>query len=118
MNKLGERCTLKWILRNRGEPDLSDEELKTIYNKMYDNFFKKYKFVQLFYLELEGWEKAIDLSLKSNIATTDLIHLATALLLDCDLLVTSDEFFCKQANKFIPSCLPEHFQKKLKELGF
>ena len=27
---------------------------------MYNNFFERYKFVDFYWLELEGWEKAID----------------------------------------------------------
>lgn len=111
MNKLGEGYTIKWILRKRSEKDLSNSEMENIYEKMYNNFFDRYKFVEFYWLTMEGWERVIELGTKSNISAPDLIHLATALECNCDFLVTSDEFFCQQAGKFIRACTPDNFKE-------
>ena len=111
MNKLGEGYTIKWILRKRYERDLSDSEMEKIYEKMYNNFFERYKFVEFYWLTIGGWEKAIEMSRKTNISSVDMIHLVTAYEANCDFLVTSDKFFCKQALKFIKACTPEKFKE-------
>ena len=117
-NKLKEGFTFKKILRKRSEKDLPKNDLENIYNKLYNSFFISYKFVQFFWLTKIGWEKAIELCRKTNISAPDIIHLATAIEAGCDILVTSDEIFCKNAIKFIPSSLPENFREELKKLNF
>ncbi len=114
LNKLGEGYTLKWILRKRNEKDLSNSEMEIIYKKMYDNFFERYKFVEFYWLTMEGWERAIELSRKTNISVNDMVHLATALEANCDFLVTNDRFFCKQASEFLPSCSSNDYKKNFK----
>jgi predicted nucleic acid-binding protein len=110
-NKLETGHTFKWILRHRDRRDLSDREIEDIYEKVYNEFFDKYKFVEFYELDIKGWERAIELSRKSNISAPDLIHLATAQELNCDFLVTNDDSFLKQAKKFMPSCASDTFVK-------
>lgn len=116
--KLSEGHTLKKILRLRYEKDLSEETLQDVYNKVYNKFFIPYKFIQFFWLTKEGWDKAIEICANSNISTSDCIHVATALEAGCDILVTSDESFEKNASKFISTCLPENFIDGLRKLNF
>ena len=118
MEKIDEGYTFKKILRTRHNKDLSEDTLKKIYERIEKQFFNQYNFIKLYDLTESGWELALGISSLSNISTPDTIHLATALETKCDLLVTSDEIFCKQADEFIYTCLPEKYEKVLKELKF
>lgn len=114
--KIEEGWTFKKILRKRDDKELSDRSLKIIYEKIKNQFFTPYKFVEFYWLTEEGIDRVIKICKESNISATDSIHLATALEVGCDLLVTSDINFCKKAENYIPTCLPENIIKKLKEL--
>jgi predicted nucleic acid-binding protein len=64
------------------------------------------------------WGKALKIKSSCCISAPDVIHLATAMEAGCDLLVTLDNFFLKEAEKYIKTCLPEQVEKSLKEMGF
>ena len=57
--------------------------------------------------------RAGDLSASTNIETTDVFHLATALEYTCDILVTSDADFLKLASELIIAVVPERIDRGL-----
>lgn len=116
--KLSEGYTIKYILRHRHEKDLSEDALQNVYKKVYNKFFIQYKFVEFYWLTKEGWDKAIDICVNSNISAPDGIHIATALDAGCDILVTSDDSFKNNSGKYIPTCLPEKVNATLRDIGF
>jgi len=117
-DKVSQGYPLKKIMRMRYDKDLSEETLDNIFDQFENKFLIPYKSMNLFDLTDHGWEIAVGICSASNISAPDSIHLATALEAGCDLLVTSDESFRKNASIFTPACLPEKFKKTLKELEF
>ena len=105
-------------MRKRYDRDLSKDALKSTYKKIQNKFSIPYKFMKFYNLTEDGWSSAFSICATTNISAPDSIHLATAKEAECDLLVTSDRFFCKNAIDFIPSCLPEKFEATLVDLGF
>ncbi len=114
--KIKEGWTFKKILRKRDDKDLSDKTLELIYTKIKNRFFTPYKFVQFYWLDEVAIEKAIKICKESNLSASDSIHLATALEVGCDLLVSTDSIFCKNAEKYLPCCSPENVNEKIKEI--
>lgn len=118
LKKLGEGDTLKKILRQRYDKDLSLEILQDVYNKVKNKFLIPYKSVSFLMLTEDGWNKATDICTNSNISAPDCIHVATALEAGCDIFVVSDEFLKKKASEFIKACLSRDTNNTLRELGF
>ena len=115
--KVAEGDDLDSILRRRYDRDLEQKQLSKIEQKVYEGIKTTYDFIDWIYLEEEGWNKAIDLCAQTNISTSDCIHLATALITGCLLLITSDEPFKKKANNHIPSVTPEEMHQILEAIG-
>jgi len=88
------------ILSRRKYKNLNDSELNEI-NERLDRFFREYDCVHPVQLIGEGWQFALDIARTTNIEPQDIIHLATALGERCNLLITGDDSFRKQAAKFI-----------------
>lgn len=91
---------LNSILRQRSNKDLTDSELNAV-NKRLDTFFKEYDCITPVQLDEEGWQFAVDITRTTNIEPADVMHLATALGVGCDLLITNDNPFMTQAIEFI-----------------
>lgn len=91
---------LNTILRQRSNKDLTDSELNEV-NARLDRFFKEYDCVTPVQLVGEGWQFALDIARTTNIEPADIMHLATALGVKCDLLITGDGPFMAQAKQFI-----------------
>lgn len=107
------------ILRIRNQRNLSGADLLKAFNKVDRLFVIPYKeIIDFVYLEGPGWDKAVELMQTLNLRSNDAIHLATALVMKCDLLVADDKHFLENALKVIPVSLPENIDEKLKELGF
>lgn len=91
---------LNTILRRRSNKDLTDSELNEV-NSQLDRFFKEYDCVTPVQLVGDGWQFSLDIARTTNIEPADIMHLATALGVNCDLLVTGDGPFMAQAKLFI-----------------
>lgn len=111
--RVAEGDDLDGILRRRYDRDLDIEQLAKVEKKVYEGIKATYEFIDWVYLEEEGWNKAIDLCSKTNVSTSDCIHLATALITGSHLMLTSDEPFKKKANDYIPSITPEEMYQIL-----
>jgi len=107
------------ILKRRNQRNLREDDLLEAFDKVDRVFVAPYKKVIDFcYLEGAGWDKAVELMQMLNLRSNDAIHLATALVMKCNLLITNDQHFLENAQKVIPASFPENIDKKLKELGF
>jgi len=91
---------LNTILRERGDPRLTDSELNEI-NSRLDKFFNEHDYITPVQLVGDGWQFALDIARTTNVQPADIIHLATALGEQCDLLVTNDSPFTSQAKQFV-----------------
>lgn len=117
-NQLGLGTHIKKAYRSLDQKDLSASDLSQTQQKIDTIFMTTYPFVEFFFLEKAGWDRALDLKATTNISAPDAIHLATAIEAGCDVLVTLDSFLIKEATNYIKTCLPEQTNKVLIELGF
>ena len=107
------------ILRERSNRNLREEDLIDAVEKVDRVFAKPYKkYIDFYYLEDEGWDKAVELMQIVNLTSEDAIHLASAFMAGCHLLVTNDQHFLKNAQKVMPASLPKDVEDNLKKLGF
>lgn len=67
----------------------------------------------LYYLDDEGWNYAMELMSEINIHSTDAIHLATAIKSGCDLLLTKDSHFTNNAKEKIRCLTPKQLMREL-----
>ena len=117
-SQVGLGVHIKKAFRSLDQKNLPPDELANTQEAIDTVFSESYPFVGFFWLEKIGWDRALELKASTNISVADCIHLATAIEAGCDLLVTLDTFFRKEAESFIKSCLPEQVNKTLQELGF
>jgi len=116
--KVSEGNTVADVLRIRRQRDLPKRLLDKISNRIEEKLRIAYKHIQYWELDSEAFDHAVELARQSNISATDCIHLATAIEAGCDVLVTTDEFFMKEAKKYIPTSLPETVEEELRKLSF
>jgi predicted nucleic acid-binding protein len=124
-----KKFNAKWevdkINRTRNDKDLNLEELRQIADNL-NAFFLEHRFIETFDITADGWNVARTLAHASNISALDAIHLATAYQAGCDIIVTHDQAFIKNARmllKFDPRVKmriaePEKVELELKKLGF
>lgn len=117
-NQLGLGTHIKRAFRSLDQKNLSLEDLKNTQDRIDTLFSENYPFVEFFWLEKAGWDRALDLKATTNISAPDCLHVATAIEAGCDVLVTLDNFLKKEAKVFIESCLPEQVNRTLQNLGF
>lgn len=117
-SQLRQGTHIKKAFRSLDQKNLSPEELMKTQDTIDVLFSESYPFVEFFWLEKIGWERALELKATTNISAADCIHFATAIEAGCDALVTLDSFLKKQAESFVKSCLPEQVTRTLCELGF
>jgi predicted nucleic acid-binding protein len=65
----------------------------------------------------EGWIKAEEIKRKTNLTDKDSIHLAEAIAIACDVLISRDDFLLSVSNKYIWSMNPDQFLVQLRNLG-
>ena len=96
---------LKRIINKRRERDLSEAELRDIYNVL-NRKLKPQGMGDFFIPKDDSWWKlALDIVTYSNIDSSDAVHLAQAISMGSDILVTTDNFFCKEANLYLKDIL-------------
>ncbi len=119
---------IKSIISKRRERDLTKNELTQIQKDFVQNILDpnnmEYGF---FFTDREGWLQSLEIVRETNINSSDAIHLATALALDCDILLTSDNHFITEGNTYLRNkvsnnkleiCHPDKFDKIIEKLGF
>jgi len=86
--------------RGRGKMNLTITDLDDVTNNL-NNFFLQHKKITLISLEEVVWDDVKWIVEKSNLHSSDALHLSLAWMYDCDKLVTHDEFFIKEGNKLL-----------------
>ena len=96
-----EKENLDTIFSRRKSRDLKSEELDKS-EKYIQDFLANYKkIVGLVDLTEEGWSLALSLGAGSNLNATDVLHLSTAWQNKCNIIITRDEFFIKEATRIL-----------------
>lgn len=119
----------KWVdvstfLQGRKTKNLSRNDLDEITEEL-NNFFINHGFVGFMNINEEVWNDVKDIAEKSNLHSSDALHLALARMWGCHVLATHDTFFIKEGNKllkeakqydFLRICKPENVEKIIKEV--
>ena len=95
-----QKKTLDEVYSGRRNRDLGRKELETSF-KYIEQFRDVYPFIELVGLTDEGWSLAIVVASECNLDASDVIHLASAWQGDCDVVVTNDTFFIKEAKRYL-----------------
>ena len=95
-----EKQTLDEVYSSRRTRDLGQKELEKSF-KYIEKFLNDHSFVELVGLDDDGWSLAIFVASHSNLHASDGIHLASAWQNDCDLVVTNDTSFIKEAKRYL-----------------
>lgn len=91
---------LNSIIRNRNQMNLNESELNEI-NEELDIFFNEYNQISTVQLASEGWKFAFKITRTTSIGPGDILQLATALGENCDVIISNDSYFSKEAKKFV-----------------
>jgi len=95
----------KWVdvstfLQGRKTKNLSRNDLDEIAEEL-NNFFINHSFIEFMNIHEEVWKDVKDIAEKSNLHSSDALHLALARMWGCHVLVTHDTFFMKEGNKLL-----------------
>lgn len=95
----------RWIdvnsfLRLRSRKNLNADELDKIVKDL-ANFFTTNDFIEFMDITTEVWIDIKDIVEKSNLHSSDAMHLALARALGCNVLVTHDQFFIEEGNRLL-----------------
>lgn len=109
-----EKEDLDTIFSKRKRRDLKREDLDKS-GKYLEDFLKNYKdVITPVDLNQDGWNLALTLGAESNLNASDVIHLASAWQNQCNIIITRDEFFIKEATQILKK---EKVWKNLKILN-
>jgi predicted nucleic acid-binding protein len=86
--------------RGRRSQDLSESDLQEIYTDI-NNFFRTYQFIEFINLKDKDWDLVKEIGEKSNLHSSDVIHLATAWVGNCRVLVTHDDQLIREGNAIL-----------------
>ena len=122
-NRLGEGLTLSQTVRKLGsrrwgQLALRRAALDTIYEELYAAVETKYPFVAFQRPQSQLWDQAEEYCAATNIGAVDSIHLATAIGVGCNALVTRDSDFRLIADDYISAVFPERLEDTLRDMGF
>lgn len=127
-----EKATLDELISARRNLDLKSDEFEKCYQYI-QQFMDNYSFVEIRGLDNDGWSLAAVIATNCNLHATDVIHLATAWQADCDIIVTNDTFFIKEAARYLKKdrldsgestwsvlrvCEPKNCYSVLKDMGY
>lgn len=105
-------------IRRQPTRGLKVRELNEIYQQLYDKLSQEYSFINFEHpIDEKLWDKADAYGTSTNIGSTDAIHLASAITIGCNILVTRDQDFRAIADDFIIAVLPEDISKGIKRLS-
>jgi predicted nucleic acid-binding protein len=118
LNQLELGVHIKKAYKSLDQKNLSFTDLRQVSTNIQNVFSVKYPNIKFYDYGKINWDKALELKATANISAPDVIHLATAIEAGCDLLVTLDNFFKKEAKPYIEGCLPEQVEQVIRDLGF
>jgi len=95
----------KWVdvstfLQGRKAKNLSKDDLQDL-SKVVDNFFLRNKMIEFINIKETDWELVKKIGESSNLHSSDVLHLVTAWVGNCHVLVTHDKEFIKEGNRIL-----------------
>ncbi|MBA7492727.1 hypothetical protein ES702_03277 [subsurface metagenome] len=101
MNSVIERWVdVSTFLQGRKAKDLSKDDLQDI-TKRLNNFFLNNKIIEFINIKDADWELVKKIGESSNLHSSDVLHLVTAWVGNCHILVTHDKEFIKEGNRIL-----------------
>lgn len=90
------------------------------------SFYEQYPFICPVSLDATGWDLALHIASSTNIFAPDAIHLATAWMCGCDLLISNDSFFVSESKKLLDHenvsrfavCPADKAKRTMQKMGF
>jgi predicted nucleic acid-binding protein len=105
--------------RRQNNLGLTERELVEVYKKLHTELKDKCGCVNFEHpINKKVWDLADDFCSVTNVGSTDVIHLASAITLKCDILITRDQDFRNIADMYIVSVFPENIDTGLRKAGF
>ncbi len=96
------------VLKAMDKRDLSQETLDDISGQVDAELIYIIEHLEnITHLDDYGWDLAAEIKKLTNLSDHDAIHLAEALAVPCDVLLTRDEFFTDIAREYIWAVRPE-----------
>jgi predicted nucleic acid-binding protein len=95
----------KWVdvstfLQGRKAKNLSKDDLQDL-AKVVDNYFLRNKMIEFINIKETDWELVKKIGESSNLHSSDVLHLVTAWVGNCHVLVTHDKEFIKEGNRIL-----------------
>ncbi len=112
------RKTFDSIRRKLYKKDLTTAELEEVHMDINDRIIEPYidtELIQLFYLSEDAVDIVEDLMKEYNFTACDAVHLAIALDLECDVLVSNDDQFRENAKDKILVARPNEVKRIINE---
>lgn len=101
MNSVIERWVdVSTFLQGRKAKNLSKDDLQDI-TKRLNNFFLNNKIIEFINIKDADWELVKKIGESSNLHSSDVLHLVTAWVGNCHILVTHDKDFIKEGNRIL-----------------
>jgi predicted nucleic acid-binding protein len=111
LNSVYERwMDVSTFLRERKTKNLNREELEELAKEI-NNFFLDNSMIQFINIKEDDWKLVKKIGETSNIHSSDVLHLVTAWVGNCHILVTHDGEFIKDGNRILHE---ENVNKKLR----
>lgn len=97
---LDEWGSVNSFLRNRDRKNLNANELEGVSREI-NNFLRTHAFITFGNITEDVWNDVKEIVEKSNIHSSDALHLALANMWECHVLVTHDQFFIEEGNRIL-----------------
>jgi predicted nucleic acid-binding protein len=79
---------------------LNNTDLDEIANEL-NNFLRSNSFIEFNDINAEAWKDVKEIVEKSNLHSSDALHLALARVWGCNILATHDSFFMEEGNRVL-----------------
>lgn len=97
---LDRKATINEFLRDRYHKNLAKSDFESLNEKL-DGIIQTLQFIHFYELSAFGWEMALAISSETNLLSQDVVHLATAITLNCNVLVTRDMAMIKDGTRIL-----------------
>ena len=111
---------IRRVLGNRRQLDagLQLPDLDAIWKQVREYLKGDYSFITTQHPKnVDFWDKAEDFCASTNLGSTDSIHLTSAILMGCNVLVTTDQDFIAIANRYLTTVQPADVDTAIKKLN-
>lgn len=104
------------VARRSKKLGLTDRQLQSLAFELRDSISLIGDCIEFMYPHKGLWDEAEIYCIYTNIGARDAIHLATALIVGCNILVTRDKDFRRIADDYILATFPENILTAVKEI--